>query len=119
MVPALKARVIPPSPRVICFMLSRLLASAGSPCLHFLGSGLLLTGGQASRTPALSQTLAPDLVSLFMVVFTQKGLIMLGWGLCVGTEQQSENSPNTCTSQKGLATTETAGDEEGDCHNTQ
>lgn len=44
---------------------------------------------------------------------------MLGWGLCLGTEQQSENSPNTCTSQKGLATTETAGDEEGDCHNTQ
>lgn len=41
---------------------------------------------------------------------------MLGWGLCLGTEQQSENSPKTCTSQKGLATTEIAGDEEGDCH---
>lgn len=109
----------PPIPTSDLFYAQQTPCQCRVPLPPLLGSGLLLTGGQASPHPCLSQTLASDLVSLFMVVFTQRSLIMLGWGLCLGTEQQPENSPNTCTSQKGLATTETAGDEEGGCHNTQ
>ena len=114
--PTLKVRVIPPPPRVIRFMLSRLLANAGSSCLHFQEVACFSVVVRSPLTPTLGQTPASDLVSLFMVLFTQRSLIVLGWGLCLGTEQQSGDSPNTSTSQKGLATTETAGDEEGDCH---
>ena len=114
--PTLKVRVIPPTPTSDPFHVQQTSRQCRVPLPPLSGSGGFSVVVRSPHTPTLGQTLASDLVSVFMVLFTQKSLIVLGWGLCLGTEQQSGDSPNTSTSQKGLATTETAGDEEGDCH---
>ena len=99
-------------------MPSKLLPSEGPHASAFRPVACFSAVAGSPRTPTLGQALASELMPIFMVLFTQRGLFVLGWGLSLylGTEKWSGNSPNAAISQRSLAPTDDDGDEEEACH---
>ena len=107
----------PPIPTGGVFYAQQTLPGEGPHTSAFRPVACFSAAAGSPRTPTLGQALASELMSIFMVLFTQRGLFMLGWGLSLylGTEKWSGNSPNAAISQRSWATTDDDGDEEA-CH---